>query len=239
MSLVEIIRTAQSMPLAYEDGDSIQFEMLPPLSAKQIDSFATTLPCPLPDDVRELLAYGRGFEGVIDCVDFTGEGLCYEQKEIFPHGVPFAFDCYGNHWVVDLTEHSKTFGPIYFACHDAPVILYQSDTLADFLQELVRMCQPPYKSLIDDVHEDRLYQVWRKNPHLMTPQSCTESSDSELQDFAKQLDSSWHVIDLRHATPGMGFSWGRYGPNTELTRHEHHPIFAYRRPPGLLKRFFG
>jgi hypothetical protein len=38
----------------------------------------------------------------------------------------------------------------------------------------------------------------------------------------------------------MGFSWGRYGPRTELRRHGHELLFAYRRPtvqPGRSHRF--
>jgi hypothetical protein len=38
----------------------------------------------------------------------------------------------------------------------------------------------------------------------------------------------------------MGFSWGRYGPVTELRRGGYRRLFAYAPPdrkPGLLRRF--
>ena len=88
----------------------------------------------------------------------------FELETLLPSGLPIAADGYGNFWVVDLTPDSTEFGPIFYACHDAPIILYQSDSLADFLTELFKMCSPPHESLIDDVHEDRLYHVWRTNP---------------------------------------------------------------------------
>jgi cell wall assembly regulator SMI1 len=240
MSLVDIIKTAQSASLLDENGDNIQLERLPPASVEEIEAFAALLPCPLPDDVHELLAYTRGFEDVfVDRVDFTGESMLFGQEEIFPHGVPIASDGCGNFWVVDLTEESTRFGPVYFACHDAPIILYQSDSLADFLIELFRAGSAPHQSLIDDVHEDRLYDVWRKNPGVLSYADCSASSDLVIQEFVQKLDPTWSIIDLRDASPGMGFSWGRYGPNTELKRHNMLPIFAYRRPKGWLQRLFG
>jgi len=238
-SLVDIIKTAQASSLIDEDGDEIALELMSPLSTEEIDDFAATLPCPLPDEVRQLLSYTRGFEAVVaDIVDFTGESCLFGQEELFPNGIPIAADGFGNFWVVDLSERSNAFGPVYFACHDAPVILYQCDSLDEFLTELFRACTPPHKSLIDDVHEDRLHNVWRTNPGVLSRSECLTSSDSELEAFARTLDSSWSIVDLRAVTPGMGFSWGRYGPNTQLKRHGLLPIFAYTRPNGFLRRLF-
>ena len=139
-----------------------------PLTAAGIDDFARSLPCPLPGEVRELLQVCRGFRGgYTEAVDFTG-GLSFELETLFPYGLPIAADGYGNFWVVDLMPGSTEFGPIYYACHDAPVILYQSSSLSDFLTELFKMCSQPHESLIDDVHEDRLYHVWRTNPGALS-----------------------------------------------------------------------
>jgi len=40
------------------------------------------------------------------------------------------------------------------------------------------------------------------------------SENLELKNFAKQLDETWELIDLRSCAVGDGFSWGRYGPTT-------------------------
>jgi len=239
-SLVEMVRAARSATFVDEDGDEYVLEFLPPLSAGEIDAFAASLPCPLPQDLRRLLAETRGFEGgVLERVDLTGQSIPFRQEVLFPHGVPLASDGFGNYWVVDLVEGSTTWGPIYFVRHDPPVLLYQSDSLAEFLQEVFRACESLEGSLLDEVHEDRLYNVWKTNPGVMSYAQCQESADAEIQKFIRGLDASWSVIDLRNASPGMGFCWGRYGPRTELKRHGKLPLFAYRRRRGFFRRLFG
>lgn len=240
MSLVDIIKDARLKTLVDEDGQEVPLALLPPLAEADINEFESTLPCPLPADMRELLAYCRGFQGVVaDVVDFTGGEMFFGLETVFPHGIPIAADGFGNFWVVDLEWQSTEFGPVYFACHDAPVVLYQSETLAGFLSELFRLCTPPHESLIDDVHEDRLFEVWRKNPGVMDVTSCLESDDASLREFAATLDPTWQIIDLRNADAGFGFSWGRYGARTEVQRFGALPIFAYRRPRRLLGGVFG
>jgi hypothetical protein len=239
MATADIFRRALASNLTDEDGEPIKLALHPALTPTEIDKFARSIPCPLPNEVRELLQLCRGFTGgYTEEVDFTGQ-LMFEEETIFPHGLPIAADGYGNFWVVDLMPDSTIFGPIYYACHDAPVILYQSDSLADFLNELFKMCSPPHESLIDDVHEDRLYHVWRTNPGALSYVACRDSDDAALRAFAEQLGPTWTIIDLRAARPGMGFSWGRFGPKTTLRRHGPLPIFAYERRPGLLQRLFG
>lgn len=235
---VEIIQEALTKEMIDEDGYRVELKLLPPLSEAQIAEFESGLPHPIPTDVRELLGYCRGIEGPVEVVDFTGRDCDFELKSVFPYGLPIAADGYGNFWVIDLLPHSTEWGPIYFACHDAPVILYQSPTLSHFLIELFKMNEPPHTSLVDDVHEDRLFQVWRKNPGVISYEECIQSQDANLREFAKELDPSFQVIDLRNAPIGFGFSWGRYGLNTEVRRYGYLPIFAYRKQKGILKRLF-
>ena len=64
---------------------------------------------------------------------------------------------------LSICIHTVRWGPIYFACHDPPVILYQADSLEQFLAELFRMFKPPHQSLVDDAHEDRFAHVWQTN----------------------------------------------------------------------------
>jgi cell wall assembly regulator SMI1 len=234
-----LIRDAARKTFTTEDGETASLKLRPPLSEAEIAAFEARLPCLLPADVRELLAFCSGFSGVaVDFVDFTGHD-CMFEFELFPHGVPLAADGFGNFWVVDLLPESQHWGPIYFACHDAPVILLQSPSLEHFLAELFQLAEPPYRSLIDDVHEDRIFQVWRKNPSVMSQSECLYSHDRELRTFAEGLGPLFQIIDLRNAEIGFGFSWGRYGPNTVNRRHGNRPIFAYERRKGLLARIFG
>jgi SMI1 / KNR4 family (SUKH-1) len=233
MNPIEIIRDAQTRELIDEDDEPIKLELLPGLGDTEMEEFQRRLPCSLPEEIIALLRFARGFEGIgADVVNFTGRGMMIANEIVFPHGLPIASDGYGNFWVVDLSPESTKFGPIWFACHDAPVILYQSSDLADFLTELFKLCRPPHKSLVDDVHEDGIRNVWRSNPGVLLYEECRASSDEVLRDFAAGLDRSFQVIDLRDARPGDGFSWGRYGPRTVIKRYGLHPVFAYQKKAG-------
>lgn len=231
MAPVDILRAASNRELVNEDGDPIALELEPPLTDPKISEFEQTLPCGLPAEIRDLLRFSTGFQGAAtDLVDFTGASCNFAHEEVFPFGLPFAADGYGNFWVVDLTPESTTWGPIYFACHDAPVILYQSRDLEEFLVELFKMSEPPHQSLIDDVHEDRLFNVWRKNPGVKAQAECVNSPDAVVAAFARELEPGYQIIDMRNAAVGFGFSWGRYGPRTTIRRHGTLPLFAYRKP---------
>jgi SMI1 / KNR4 family (SUKH-1) len=229
MTPLEIIRRAQAGTLVDEDGHVVELEPLPGLSHAELQDFVRRVPCRVPEEILELLGASSGFYGTIDQVDFTGGIPTFEFEEAFPHGLPLAADGFGNFWVVDLQPSSTRWGPIYFVCHDAPVILYQSDSLEDFLIELFRMFEPPYESLIDDVHEDRLARVWKTNPGVLSYEQSLRSGDPVLSAFARKLDESFQIIDLRNARPGDGFSWGRYGPNTRIKRCGTHAVFAYQK----------
>jgi hypothetical protein len=107
------------------------------------------------------------------------------------------------------------------------------------LSELFRMFEPPHQSLIDDVHEDRLAHVWRTNPGVLSYEQCLASEDPILSAFGRELGDSFQIIDLRLAKPGDGFSWGRYGPRTQIKRFGRHAVFAYEKPKSVISRLFG
>jgi hypothetical protein len=241
MNAIEQIKAAQQTKLVDEDGEPVSLELAKPLSSEQINSLQQKIGVPLPSELRELLAFCSGIDGCLDVIDFTGENGGFEMEEIFPKGLSIATDGFGNAWVLDITPETSNAAPVFFACHDAPVILYQSSDLASFLSEVFRMNAPPHKSLVDDVHEDRLFDVWRKNPGVVTQAAAAASSDPALKAFASGLPEHFQVIDLRNVQPGMGFSWGRYGPRTEVRRHGYERIFAYAKPPktGLFAKLFG
>jgi cell wall assembly regulator SMI1 len=242
MALVDLVRDAAGESFQSKDGRPISLEFSPGMTEDELRTLESELPCPIPPDVRDLLKYCRGFTGFgpVDAVDFNDPDAF--GHEAFPHPHPIATDGCGNFWIVDLLPNSTHWGPIYYACHDGPVILYQAATLADFLTELFKAGRPPFRSLIDDVYEDRLFHVEQNNPGVIEPAEALASSDPEIREFAEQLGPSFQIIDLRDAPIGMGFTWGRYGPRTEVRRHGDLPIWAYARPeqrPGLLKRLFG
>lgn len=239
----ELIQSAIRQDLVDEDGKAVTLRLLPGLTRSEVDEFAASLPAPPSDDVRDLLEFCSGIDGALETIDFTGRSLDdgFGLEELIPHPLAIAHDGFGNYWTVDLIPGAPAWGPIYFCCHDAPVMLMQSATIHDFVTEVLRTLTPPHKSLIDDVHEDRLFEVSRKNPGVISQEAALNSEVVELRSFAESLDPAFEVVDLRNAPVGMGFSWGRYGPRTEVIRFGKLPIFAYRKPEkkGLLAKILG
>src|SRR5262245_2649139 len=133
----DVIREATTRSLSNERGKPITLQLRPGMSDAEIEEFARHLPCALPPEIHELLRYGTGFDrSPLHILDFTGRDCLFEYADAFPYGLPIAGDGCGNFWVVDLLPESTQWGPIYFACHDAPVILYQSPTLEQFLVDV-------------------------------------------------------------------------------------------------------
>ncbi|MFO1501315.1 MAG: SMI1/KNR4 family protein [Verrucomicrobiota bacterium] len=241
MTAIDHIKAAQQSELVHEDGERVRVELTPPLALAEIESLQVKVGQPLPQELHEVLAFCSGIDGCLEGIDFTGRAMAFEHTEVFPHGLPIAADGFGNFWVLDLTPATTQVAPVFFACHDAPVVLYQSPDLASFLVEVFRMVTPPNKSLVDDVHEDLVFDVWRKNPDVMDQAVASDSQDPVMRTFAQSLPPNFQIVDLRNVQPGMGFSWGRYGPRTEIRRHGFERIFGYAKPPakGFFANLFG
>jgi cell wall assembly regulator SMI1 len=236
MDPIAEIERARKAQLVDEDSYAVELVVEPPAHQDEIAALEQELGLPLPRELRALLQHTKGLDGVLDIVDFTGRTLDVALEDSFLSGLPIAADGYGNFWVADLTPHERDVARVFFACHDAPVILFQSPSIGHFLHEAFRMLTPPHASLVDDVHEDRLHNVYRTNPGVISHDQAQHSEDEALIAFAATLDDDFEIVDLRDAPIGMGLSWGRYGPRTELRRHGYERVFAYRRPPERPKR---
>jgi len=238
---VEEIRRAQATALVDEDGHGVVLEPAPPLTEDEIDALEAEVGLPLPPALQARLRHTAGIDGsALESIDFTGRSHDVELTEVFPHGLPIAHDGYGNFWVLDLTPDDPD-APVFFFCHDAPVVLYQGPGVGHFLHEVFRLSVPPHASLVDDVHEDRRFRVWRENPAEID-RATALAGDAALRAFAAGLDDRFVFADLRSPEIGMGFSWGRFGPRTELRRHGNERLFAYAAPekrPGVLSRVLG
>lgn len=226
MDAVQRLRTAVDSQLVDEDGHEVVVELRPPVPEAEVAALQSAFPVPLPAELLRLLAVTRGAAALLD-LDLTGRDHSVELAELMPAGLPIAADGYGNFWVLDLTPDTVDVAPVFFHCHDAPVLLYQAPDLATFLDEVVKMYVPPHDSLVDDVHEDRLHDVWRTKPGATAQVAALSSPDLALREFAESLDPAWTIVDLRQREVGMGLAWGAHGPRTRLSRHGWERIFAY------------
>ena len=206
-AIVEFLKKLEGAKFVNEDGLEDRFQRRPPLSEEELRTFESSLPCRITEEMQELLQFSRGFDGVLsDGIDFAG--VRFGLEGAFPHARELASDGFGNFWVVDMTSDSTSFGPIFYACHDAPVIVYQTDSLLHFLKEVVRFVNRPWKSEIDDVHEKFTTRIWRDNPCIKSFAECVANGDVELKTFAESLDDSWEFADLRYPKLRDGYSGG-------------------------------
>jgi hypothetical protein len=110
--LIEFLKEMEGTVFANEDGLKDPFRLRPPLSEQELQSFEAGLPCRLPEEIRELLRFCRGFDGVLSYgVDFAPPPFGLE--DIFPSARELAADGFGNFWVVDLTSESTFFRPSF------------------------------------------------------------------------------------------------------------------------------
>src|SRR5215471_17882902 len=180
--IIEFLKQTEGTVFVNEDGLKDSFKLRPPLSGQELFTLEAGLPCPLPQEIRELLNFARGFDGVLDGIDFVNAtGFGFGVEDVFPRARTLAADGYGNYWVLDLTRESRNFGPIFYACHDPAAIVYQTDSLLHFIQEVVRFCNSPWKSEIDDVHEHFAGRIWRENPCVLTFAQAVTTGAPELK----------------------------------------------------------
>lgn len=241
MSPKQIIESVLSERFQNEAGSEFSFPLQPGLLESEYREFIARLPAPPLEEIRELLFFTRGFDfSPVERVDLRGE-LAFEYELAFPHGLPICGDGFGNFWVVDVNPDSGAWAPIFYACHDPPVIAWQASSLGEFLQELLEVGRRHATSAVGCVHDDVVFEIWKQNPGLIPAAEAEGSEDDELRSFAQQLDERAVVADLRDPGMGSGFSWGRYGPDTLVQRDGSRLLFALT-PPGkksLLRRLFG
>jgi len=237
--VVKLINKAKMMDLIDEDGTKYNLETLPGLNETELNDLEKNIPCQIPTHIRKLLSQYRGIDGLLDIIEFTGQECSSGfEFELFPTAIAIAHDGFGDYGFVDLCRDSTDWGPIYFCSHDPAVIVYQSPSLYDFMEEIIKMFIPPHRSLIDDVHEDLLMNIWKNNPGMITYEQALNSDDADIQEFAESLDEKYLIIDMRNAQIGDGFSWGRYGPKTVSKRFGEKHIFAYKMRKSFWRRLF-
>ena len=241
--LADTLREIAGRRLVDMDGEATILELKPPATDEEVRRLEASIPGPLPDEIRDALRVTTGLaNGPLESfslLDLEGFGL----EEAFPHAYSIAHDGYGNYWVLDLLPDTTEWGPVYYACHDPPVIAYQAPTLEAFLRDVVAMAPDDPRSPINQVHDGAVSRIWHDRTGFMQQPVAADSTDPVLRDFATSLNADALITDLRNARLGDGFAWGRHGPRTTVLRHGTQRMWAVLppppKPPGLLSRLFG
>jgi hypothetical protein len=239
--LAKTLREVAGARLVDDDGVEDTLELLPPPTDSETAELEDALSVPLPTELREALRVTAGFaNGPIESLGFLDPGG-FGMDDVFPNAYSVAHDGFGNYWVLDLLPDRDECGPVFYACHDPPVIAFQSASVSAFVRDVVGLGQPGPRSAIDVVHEDVTSAIWASNPGLVSHEIARGSPDPVLSGFAADFPPEAVFADLRDPKVGDGFSWGRYGPRTEWTRAGTKRLWAAVPPRhrGLLARFFG
>lgn len=239
--LAQTLHELAGAQLVDDDGRTELLELLPPTTDAEVAAVGATFSVPLPTELREALRVSAGFANgpleSLSLLDLAGFGM----EDVFPNAYSIGHDGFGNYWILDLLPDRDECGPVFFACHDPPVIAFQSASPADFLRDAVALWQPGARSPIDVVHEDVASAIWASNSDVVSRDELSVSSDPVLAEFAAGFPPEAVFADLRSGRVGDGFPWGRYGPRTEWTRAGTHRLWATVPPQrrGLLDRIFG
>lgn len=250
---VELLKRAKQEKFQSRRGRPLKFELLPPLSEREIAAFAAGLPGPLPPELRRLLAFASGFTIEVDedwpqdieefLVDFTGadESLPGPQDSLgaMDHPAYIAADDAGNSWAVDVDGATGAWGAVMYVCHDPPEMLVQSRDLAGFIADALDLGRGGRVSNIARICNGKT--DWHRG-HPAWEFSAAEAraaADPALARFAAGLAGHCRVYDLRALHPGMGFDWSPVMPDSRVIRDGRNMIFAIEpraKAPGMFDR---
>lgn len=240
--LAETLKELAGTLLVDEDGSEHTLELLPPATAGEVSQLEQMLPSPLPVEIRDALEVSKGLSNgpieSLSLLDLNGFGM----EDVFPHAYSIGHDGFGNYWVLDLLPEQLDWGPVFFACHDPPVIAFQSADVSTFVRDVVALWQRGPRSPVDVVHEDVTSRLWESRSAMMDHQRARTSSDATLASFAAEVEDTAVFADLRSPNLGDGFAWGCFGSQTAWKRCGRERLWAASRPvrgPSLLSRLFG
>src|SRR4029453_13382560 len=185
--LPDTLRALAGRRLTDVEGHGHTVELLPPATAEQLSRVEAAAPAPLPPDIREALGVATGLANgpleTFSLVDLEGFGL----EEAFPCPWSVAHDGFGNYWILDLLPDSTTWGPVFFACHDPPVIAWQSATLDDFLRDVIALWESPGRGPAGFGGDEGVPRIWRDHPDAVPAASATGGPDPLLRELAVSL----------------------------------------------------
>ncbi|MCU0435402.1 MAG: SMI1/KNR4 family protein [Bacteroidia bacterium] len=242
MTPTEKLKSILSRQYISEDGDNYQVELMPGLTAPQINELSQKCPSGhIPDEIKELLEFTRGFEfSGLDEVTFDGIGE-FGFEELFPNSVQLAGDGYGNFWIIDIDKKGN-WGNVYYVCHDPAVVVKHSENLTQFIEHIDEFGKYGDQSNLNMIHEKVITNIWNNDNGFIDVETARKSDDSTLKEFSQTLPDNFFVADLRNKPIQSGFAWGKFGTTEGLIiRHETELIWGIEKPlkKGFLSKIFG
>ncbi|TDS17319.1 SMI1/KNR4 family protein [Sphingobacterium paludis] len=240
MTNLEIINTLKTNSFIDEDGESYTLDFLDPLSEAEIRELRESFPGKhIADELLEILQVTRGWDSAafnmvyFDSIDEFG------FWELSPNSVTLGHDGFGNYWVLDIDSRGN-LGKVFFACHDPAVFMVHSQDLHEYLEHLLNFHENPGKNYINDFQINTVSEVWQHNGSCV-PKTDFLKNKPEFEAFLSEFEGDeWTIADLTAGENGVGFAWGKFGPNQLVQRHPDELLWVLKnRKKGFLARLFG
>ena len=223
-------------------ADGRELEVFPPVDAAALVRMESELG-PVPPEIAKLLAFASGFrvrEGKEEFeVMFDGGPAGFE--EAFPRSVSLMPDGFGNEWRVDVNPVTGEWARVYFTCHDPAVIVVQSESLAEFLKQLLSAPSGGVATALVSASGDPEMRIFRGRPQVTPAAEAGQAGDALIEAAARGLAPGSYVADLRSAGRGEGFEWDMLGDSVRIGRPGPEPVWTLQPGPrrGCLAAFLG
>jgi len=125
---------------------------------------------------------------------------------------------------------SGELGSVFYWCHDPPAVVVRFRDVREFLEHLTACIASGNEEGIFDDPVEMALTVWRSRESTKLARDLCGSRDQALSDFARSLEPTSKVADLRASALPCGFAWGLFGPNSVVRRLGQELVFAVSRP---------
>jgi hypothetical protein len=220
----DLLDAALNEQFVGEEGELLQLLLVRPGFGPNERNFQSRFTRPLPPEVSELLSFASGFRlGYVEI--FFTEYALQGYHFLLPDWMELCGDGFGNFWVAEIQADSNEWAPVWFVCHDPPVIVRVADTLSDFIDQVLDCSRKPPRlqnNWFARSH-DRADKIWQRGESAgISALAGCSSTDATISAFARSLPKNGVIVDLRSSRLGDGFSWAQFDAYAEAKRA--HPL---------------
>lgn len=227
MSIPDTAVPFLSAPITPESGGASPVTAVPGLSLEAIAELEASYPGILTGEMRALLQASCGLAATeLGTIDFTSRWHPPESMRVFHPCLTLAVDDEGCRWIAETSRHRGLPGPIWCVLPDPAVAVYACDDLGGFLGTVYSAARGERLARwIHDLYEQaRVVWACRHSLARESYQICRD--DRGIRGWLAELPLGARIYDLRTPSAVRGWPYGLAGPNGELYRCGHLPIFA-------------
>lgn len=230
MDLIELLRRLANEELVREDGMPIRASVMPLGTGMNEESFRERPPEVMQPEFAALVEKCSGLQvGYLEVL-FT-EHRMQGYGFLLADWMGVLDDGFGNHWAMELGATDPA-GPVWFVCHDPPVMTLAAPTLAGFLDLVVDMHRKKPRhgfNPLCDPHKDAKRVYDDPSRRGVVVERLRGGSDATLASVAASLPDDAVVFDLRAPeSPVRGFVWEGLDPYADHLPTGHATIRAGR-----------